>query len=386
MTGWPESDTNACSAAVTKDAPLRGVRVLDFTTLLPGPLATLLLAEAGAEVLKVERPGGGDEMRHIPPFAEGGTAVRFLLLNAGKRTVALDLKSEPGRRHARELAREADVVVEQFRPGVMTRLGLGYEELTLDNPGLVYCSITGYGQTGPKAGQAGHDLNYAAETGLLSLVTDRAGSPVLPSSTYADIAGGSYPAVMNIALALLHRARTGTGTRLDIAMAENLFPFAYWGVAGGFAGSWPRPDAELLTGSSPRYALYECADHRWLALAALEQRFWDTFCAAIGLAGRWRDDSLNPAATKRAVAERLRSAPIAHWMQQLADGDACCTPVLDLQEAVDDAHTRARGVFAREVSDADGASVPAMHVPIDPSLRASAGHRVAPSMPPQAAS
>jgi crotonobetainyl-CoA:carnitine CoA-transferase CaiB-like acyl-CoA transferase len=377
VSGWPEP------AAQEQDdgLPLTGVRVLDFSTLLPGPLATYLLAESGADVVKVERAGVGDEMRGIPPFTEHGTSVRFLLLNGGKRSVSLDLKTDAGLARARELAAAADVLVEQFRPGVMDRLGLGYAELAATNPGLVYCSITGYGQSGPWADRAAHDLNYAADAGMLSLVRTPDGAPTLPPATFADIGGGSYPAVMNISLALLARARTGRGAHLDIAMAENLFPFIYWAIADGLAGHWPRPSGELLTGGSPRYALYRTADGEWLAVAAIEQRFWNALCEVIGLDSGWRDDRRDPAGTQAAVAALIAARPAADWAAALADVDACTNLVRDVRSAIESPQARARGLFAGEAAIAgDPQTIPLLHLPVAPTLRRAPGRRDAPPL------
>ncbi|HYM57306.1 MAG TPA: CaiB/BaiF CoA-transferase family protein, partial [Solirubrobacteraceae bacterium] len=202
--------------------PLEGLKVLDFTSLLPGPLATLVLAEAGADVTKVERPGMGDDMRtYVPKF--GVDAVNFALLNRGKRSVQIDLKAADARARMHALVERADVLIEQFRPGVMERLGLGPEAAHAINPRVIYCSISGYGQRGPLSDRAGHDLNYVAETGLLGLSRGADGEPVLPPALVADIGGGSYPAVINILLALIERERTGRGARLDIAMTDNVF-------------------------------------------------------------------------------------------------------------------------------------------------------------------
>lgn len=188
--------------------PLEGVKVLDFSTLLPGPVCTLILAEAGAEVIKIERPGAGDEMRTYVPRS-GADSVNFALLNRGKQSIAIDLKDPDQRERLMPLIREADVVVEQFRPGVMDRLGLGYEALAQINPGIIYCAITGYGQSGPRSLVAAHDLNYVSESGMLSLTAGADGAPVLPPALIADIAGGAYPAVINILMALRERDRSG---------------------------------------------------------------------------------------------------------------------------------------------------------------------------------
>ena len=271
--------------------PLSGVRVLDFSTLLPGPLASLFLAEAGAEVIKIERPVRGDEMRSYEPKI-GVDSGNFALLNRGKRSIALDLKDPSALRALTPLIQSADVLIEQFRPGVMERLGLGFTALKELNPRLIYCSISGFGQDGPRRDTAGHDLNYLALSGLLSLTADRFGAPGLPHTLIADIAGGTYPAVTNILLALLQRARTGMGAYLDIAMAENLFVLAYWGLADGFvSGEWPTAGASLTSGGSPRYGYYRTRDGAYLAAAPLEQRFWEIFCDAVDLDASLRDDA-----------------------------------------------------------------------------------------------
>ncbi|MEK7875381.1 MAG: CaiB/BaiF CoA-transferase family protein, partial [Pseudomonadota bacterium] len=190
--------------------PLEGIRVLDFSTLLPGPLATLLLAEAGAEVIKIERPGRGDEMRsYAPKF--GPDSVNFALLNRGKRSIAMDLKEKGAVKKLMPLLKSADVIVEQYRPGVMDRLGLGYEALNKINPRIIYCAITGYGQSGPRAEVAAHDLNYVAEAGMLALAAGADGAPVVPAALVAALGGGTYPAVINILLALRERDRPGRG-------------------------------------------------------------------------------------------------------------------------------------------------------------------------------
>ena len=230
--------------------PLTGIRVLDFSTLLPGPLATLLLAEAGAEVIKVERPGG-EEMRHYVP-KWGNDSINFAMLNRGKKSIAVDLKEVTERDKILKLVTESDVLVEQFRPGVMERLGLGYETLRRLNPKLIYCTITGYGQNGPRRDRAGHDLNYIGDSGLLAISCGSAGHRVVPPALIGDIAGGAFPAVMNIMFALRQRESTGEGSYLDIAMADNLFTFMYWAIGNGVvADQWPGNGADLVTGGSP---------------------------------------------------------------------------------------------------------------------------------------
>ncbi|MBB4640385.1 crotonobetainyl-CoA:carnitine CoA-transferase CaiB-like acyl-CoA transferase [Rhizorhapis suberifaciens] len=242
--------------------PLDGILVLDFSTLLPGPLASLLLAEAGARVVKLERPDRGDEMRTYEPKL-GKSSANFVMLNRGKQSIKIDLKAPEAIARLEPLIKRADVLIEQFRPGVMDRLGLGYTQVRAINPQIIYCSITGWGQSGPKRDVAAHDLNYMAESGVLGLARDQQGAPALPPILAADIGGGTYPAMINILLALRQRDMTGLGSYLDIAMAENLFTFAYWGLAEGLGcGQWPTEGEGLVTGSSPRYQIYRTADNQ----------------------------------------------------------------------------------------------------------------------------
>jgi crotonobetainyl-CoA:carnitine CoA-transferase CaiB-like acyl-CoA transferase len=350
--------------------PLAGIFVLDFSTLLPGPLATLILAEAGAEVTKIERPGSGDDMRHFPPQVAGGSAV-FAMLNRGKQSLTLDLKAAGAIDRLRPLLARADVLVEQFRPGVMERLGLGYAALSALNPGLIYCSITGYGQHGPRAHLAGHDLNYMAGSGLLGLVAGPDGTPPLPPALVADIGGGAYPAVINILLALQARARDGRGCQLDVSMQDNLLPFAFAALAEGFAtGAFPAPNTLLTHGGSPRYQIYRMADGICLAAAPLEDRFWHAFCEAAGLP---------ETAGTAEVASRIAAHDSAEWQRRFAGRDVCCSLVATPEEAAADPHFAARGLFAHQVGLA-GRALPALPVPVDPQFRTAPGRRESPGL------
>jgi crotonobetainyl-CoA:carnitine CoA-transferase CaiB-like acyl-CoA transferase len=348
--------------------PLEGVRVLDFSTLLPGPLATLILAEAGAEVFKIERPGRGDEMRsYAPKF--GDDSVNFAMLNRGKRSLAIDLKEKGVVDKLRGLIESADIVVEQFRPGVMDRLGLGYEALSAINDKIIYCAITGYGQTGPRVDVAAHDLNYVAESGMLGLSAGADGAPVLPPALIADIAGGTYPAVVNILLALRKRDRTGKGCKLDIAMADNLFPMLYWALGNGqAAGQWPTPSGDLVTGGTPRYQIYRTADNKFLAAAPLEDKFWSNFIEAIEAPRELLDDSANPEAVKVRLRDIIAAHTADHWRERFKGKDVCCTIMATVQEAMQDAHFRARGLFARQLEH-QGKHIVALPVPVVDGLR-----------------
>lgn len=360
--------------------PLTGITILDFSTLLPGPLATLILAEAGARVIKVEKPGGEEMRRYAPRF--GKESAMFSLLNRGKESLVADLKNEADLARVLDFARSADVLVEQFRPGVMQRLGLGYDKLSALNPRLVYCSITGYGQSGPRRDRAGHDINYIAEAGLLSLSFGSNEAPVVPPALVADIGGGSYPAVMNILLGLRAREVSGRGAHLDIAMTENVLPFMPLPLAAGFAADhWFRNGEGLLMGGSPRYQLYATADGGLVAAGALEQKFWEGLCEATGLEPEWRDDRRDPRGTTKRLRELIAAREASHWRNVFEKADCCCTVVEGLDEAVKNPHFAERGIFAHRLENEAGSAMPALPVPVVPAFRAdSNAARRAPSL------
>ncbi|MFP6558933.1 CaiB/BaiF CoA transferase family protein [Paraburkholderia sp. B3] len=358
---------------------LEGLNVLDFSTLLPGPLAGLIMAEAGATIIKVERPGSGDEMRSYHPRI-GDDSVNFVMLNRGKHSLAVDLKAPDAIARLRPLIDKADVLIEQFRPGVMARLGLGYEQVREMNPRIVYCSITGWGQTGPKAHIAAHDLNYIAETGVLGLGADDSGKPVLPPVLAADIAGGAMPAVMNIMFALRQRDRTGEGAYLDISMADNLLAFNYWGVGSGLSGQgWPKPGRELVTGGSPRYQIYATADGRYVAAAPIEEKFWAAFIRIIELPEAFRDPAADPAAAISEVGKRIATRTASEWKALFDGQDVCCSIVATLEEAVNDPHVKARGLFEHRIGFGE-TTLPALPVPVAPVFRAPPARRNAPAL------
>jgi alpha-methylacyl-CoA racemase len=361
--------------------PLDGVKVLDLSTLLPGPLATLMLADAGADVVRIERPGTGDEMRSYVPRL-GEASANYAILNRGKRAFAADLKDPAQRDRVLALAAEADVVVEQFRPGVVDRLGLGYDTVRAANPRVVYCSITGYGPTGPLAQRAGHDLTYLAESGLLGVVTDATGAPNLPVSVLADIAGGTYPAVVNILLGLRQRDATGEGVHLQVAMAANLQVLAYGYFATRQAGGgWPVPGDELLTGGSPRYRIYPTSDGRYVACAALEPRFWNRLVELVGLAPDLRDDAGREREVIDALAARFASATARHWRSVLDGEDVCTAVVATWEEAVEAGLVEVDG-GDRVVAPTGGGSVATLHSPISPALRDAPAVKPYPSLVP----
>ncbi|MGH8781230.1 CaiB/BaiF CoA transferase family protein [Paraburkholderia sp.] len=325
---------------------MQGLRVLDLTRLLPGPVATLRLAELGAEVLKIEPPGAGDATRTMMQSATDRAASRpgafYRLVNRGKREMRLDLKSEAGLTVLRALAREADVLVESFRPGVMDRLGVGHEALLALNPKLVYCAITGYGTQGPFVQRAGHDINYVGYAGVLDQFADRTGAPVLPNFQIADLLGGALSAVTQILAALWHVARGGDGRFVDVSMthashAHNVIAQ----VALANDGATPSAGGGLLNGGVPCYNLYRTLDGRWLAVGALELKFWETLCAALGrpdwAARHWSLGQAiggpDAAALTQELAAIIVGNPLEDWVTLLEPLDCCVSPVLTAAEA-----------------------------------------------------
>jgi len=299
-----------------------------------------------------------------------GESATFALLNRGKKILTLDLKSDADRAALMPLIARADILIEQFRPGVMARFGLGYDTLRALNPKLIYCSISGYGQSGPRADEAGHDINYIGNTGLLDLQPGPIERPVLPPALVADIAGGSFPAVINILLALRARDRSGQGCLLDIAMTDAMFTFAWYALAlGGATGRFPKPGELPVTGSSPRYQLYPTKDEKIVACGALEQKFWDAFVAAIGLPAELANDRRDPEATRDAVAKLIAARGAEEWRPIFAAANCCVTIVSRLEQAMRDPHFVERGLFAHQVAIASGKTIPALPVPVAPEFR-----------------
>jgi crotonobetainyl-CoA:carnitine CoA-transferase CaiB-like acyl-CoA transferase len=314
---------------------LAGVTVLDLSRLLPGGFATMVLADLGADVVKVEQPGTGDGVRHEPPVSECGDGALHLLLNRGKRSVTCDLRTEDGRDLLLRLAGQADVLVESFRPGTLARWGLGDDELAAANPRLVRVALTGYGDAHPRAAEAGHDLNFVAVAGLLSLSGDASG-PHLPGVQVADLAGGLW-AVVAVLAALRERGATGRGQRLELSLTEAaLSTTAIPAAALAVDGRVPGAGTEWFNGARPSYGVYACADGRHVAVGSLERVFFTRLCAALGepdLADLYGDPGRADEVRDR-LSVRFRSRTRDEWARHLAEADACVTPVLDLAEAM----------------------------------------------------
>jgi crotonobetainyl-CoA:carnitine CoA-transferase CaiB-like acyl-CoA transferase len=327
--------------------PLEDVRILDLTRLLPGGFCSLLLADLGADVLKVEDTGMGDYVRWAPPRYDGaeesaGSAL-FLALNRNKRSIRVNLKDERGREVLLRLAREYDVLLESFRPGVLDRLGVGCERLREENPRLVYCAITGYGQDGPYRDRSGHDMNYLGLVGLLGLTGRRGGPPIQSAGQIADVGAGALMAAVGILSALHERERSGAGQLVDVSMADGSLAWLAM-VAGRYFcdGVVPRRGELELAGALVCYLPYPCRDG-WVTLGALEPKFWQAWCRGVGredLIERQFDapGSATHAEVERIFLERTRE----EWRLFASEHDCCLEPVLDLDEALDSELVRAR--------------------------------------------
>lgn len=326
---------------------LAGLKVLDFTGLLPGPFGTRLLADMGAQVLRVEAPVRPDMVRIMPPFDSNGLSACHAALNRNKSGIAIDLKSPEGIAIVRELVKDYDIVVEQFRPGVMSRLGIGYEELKAINPGLIYCAITGYGQNGVFRNRAGHDLNYLAIAGILDYTGRQDGGPLPLPIQAADITGGLF-AVSGILAAVIHRLKTGEGQFVDISLTDSAFSLQALTAPPALVGNeQPKPETDGLNGGS-FYDCYRTSDGRFLSIAGLEPQFFSGFCQAIGKPELMPlGISKNPETVhqvKSAIHEVIQTRTLDEWMTLFGALDVCVEPVLSFAEACDHPQIRARNM------------------------------------------
>ena len=325
---------------------LEGVRVLDLSLFLPGPHLTMMMADHGADVIKVEPPGG-EPVREVG-LEQAGVTTWFRNTHRGKRCVLLDLKTGEGREALLRLVDWADVLVEAFRPGVAERLGIGAQACRARNPRLVYCSISAFGQHGPKAGRPAHDLAMQADSGVVSLNRAPDGTPAMPHMPVADMAG-SLMALAGILMALYRREQTGQGDAIDISMQDALMAWLPNVLGPPFAEHRdPVIQHERSWGGNAMYRLYQCADGRWLALGGAEHKFADALFGALGrpdlgaLCHQPPGPGQDPA--KAFLAETFATQPLAHWSEWLAGIDVCWAPVKTLTEAFDDPHTRERGM------------------------------------------
>ena len=369
------------------DLPLSDVRVLDLTRLLPGGFCSLLMADLGAEVVKVEDTGMGDYVRWAPPYygseeqqALGTRSALYLALNRGKRSIRVDLKSEAGRDAFLRLARKYDVVLESFRPGVLEKLGCGYEALREVNPRIVYCAITGYGQTGPHTGRAGHDMNYLGLNGLLGLTGEPGGRPIQSAGQIADIGGGALMAAFGVLAALRERERSGEGQLVDVSMTDG--SLAWLGmVAAAYLcdGEVPRRGEGQLNGGLLCYYPYEVADG-WVTCGALEPKFWRNFCLGVAREDLVEKQFERPGSEAwREVAEIFRSRTREEWRAFNDEHDAMIEPVLDLDEALDSELVREREMVV-ELEQPELGPVRLLGLPVKLSRTPGHGTRPAPAL------
>ncbi|MFB2706444.1 CaiB/BaiF CoA transferase family protein [Marinobacter shengliensis] len=351
--------------------PLNTLKILDFSTLLPGPYATMMLADMGAEVLRVEAPDRVDLAKVMPPF-DGKFSTTFSYLSRGKQTLQLNLKQPESVEKVKELVKDYDIVVEQFRPGVMDRLGIGYETLKAINPNLIYCAITGYGQTGPYKDRAGHDINYLAISGVASHCGRADSGPPPMGIQIADVAGGSHHAVMGILAAVIQRQQTGQGAFIDISMTDAAFALnAMAGAAALAGGQLQKPEGGMLNGGT-FYDYYQTSDGRWLSVGSLEPQFSARLCDTLGLS-EMKSFALsqNPEhqqKLKDAIKEKIGAKTFADWRATFAEVDACVEPVLTIEEAAEHPQIKARRmVVQRDRGDGVGQrqlGYPIRHVPV----------------------
>lgn len=366
-------------------APLANLKILDFSTLLPGPYATMMLADLGADVLRIEAPNRPDLTALLPPHDATGLSAGQALLHRNKRSLALNLKAPDSVAIVKKLIVEQgyDIIVEQSRPGVMDRLGVGYETLQAVCPHLIYCSLTGYGQTGPYRDRAGHDLNYLALSGMLAHYgrSPQSAPPPLPTQV-ADIGGGSLHLVIGLLTAVIRRTATGEGAHVDIAMHDGSLAWNSMTAAIEIVGDAPPAPEQMLLNGGTFYDLYETKDGRLLSVSPLEPKFWTQFCHAIDrpdlIAPGLNFDPANQQAVKAEIRPILQSRTLAEWTAHFAQFDACVEPVLTTREALDHPHTRARGMLV-EVPHPGGPPQPQIATPIRLSGHQPAYRHVGPS-------
>jgi crotonobetainyl-CoA:carnitine CoA-transferase CaiB-like acyl-CoA transferase len=337
---------------------LEGVKVLDLSRAVPGPYCSMLLADAGADCIVVEAPPGVREasrahlrgeagLESPPPQAEAERLRAHDPLRRNKRSIAINLKDPQGKAVVERLARWADVLVEGFRPGVTDRLGLGYRHLSQCNPRLIYCSLSGYGHTGPYRDVVGHDINYIALGGLLGTTGHADGRPALPLNVAGDIAGGGLLAAFGIMQALYARERTGRGQHLDIAMSDGVLYLMAWHAGRVLAGQpAPQPGRGRLGGEMPYYGVYQCADGLWISLGCFDSHFWKTLCEVLQRPDLipLQHDGAHRDAVKSALTEIFLRRSRDEWCKLLLPHEVCIAPVLGLDEALQHEHQLARGM------------------------------------------
>lgn len=327
---------------------LSDIRILDLSRLLPGPYCSMMLADLGAEVIKVEEPGIGDYIRAFPPKLNKESAI-FLSLNRNKKSITLDLKKHRGRDIFLDLVKDADVVIEGFRPGVIDKIGIGYSNLKEKNPRIILCSISGYGQEGPYAKKAGHDLNFLSIAGMTRLTGTKEGKPIIPGVQIGDIGGGSMLAAICILTAIIAREKTGTGQYIDVSMLDGSLAWlsAYIGQYLVDAKEL-KPSGEMLTGQFACYNVYKTKDDRYMVLGAVEPQFWSAFCKAIKREDFIKDQYTTGERAKELIVEIEKiflENKKTEWIDFFKDIDCCCEPVNNFSEAISNPQLLSRNMF-----------------------------------------
>lgn len=338
-----------------KKKPLEGIRILDLSRLLPGPLATMFMADMGAEVIKIENPTQPDYVRNFPPVYEvegREISANYLAFNRSKKSLTLDYTQPEGREIFLKLVQIADVVVEQFRPGYLDKLGIGYREAQKVNEKIIYVSITGYGQTGPYSHLAGHDLNYLSYSGILSLIGEAGKAPTLPAVQLADIAGGSYMAIIGTLVALQARTHTHKGQHVDVSMTEGVIPLLIVPFTHYQATRQTQKRGETpLSGGLPNYNVYMCKDGKYISIAALEPKFWIRFCNVVQ-----RPDFLVFAMPQEPEQIQRNKATLQafflsenrdYWLRLSQEHDLLISPVYEIDEIEQDKHLQERNMFIK---------------------------------------
>lgn len=348
---------------MSESVPLEDVQVLELAGMIPGPYATMLMADLGADVIKVEEPESGDYQREFGPTTEG-INHRFATYNRNKQSIAIDLKSERGTNLLYELAAGSDVLIEGFRPGVVDRLGIGYDSIAETNPEIVYCSLSGYGQDGPYQDWVGHDVNYLGISGMLSMTGEEDGPPVPPGYPISDFAGGLF-AAFSILSALRHRDRTGKGEYIDISMTDVVSSWSSQLLATVANGETPKRGQTLVSGADPAYSIYECGDGMYVTLGALEPVFWENLCRKLSIEQYIDADRTDPAVRdeiRETLATIFKEQSRDEWIDQLDESEIPIAPVNTPLETIrEDEQIAARGLIKEQ--EIDGSTIPLMDSP-----------------------
>jgi crotonobetainyl-CoA:carnitine CoA-transferase CaiB-like acyl-CoA transferase len=346
--------------------PLEEIRVLDLSRLLPGPYCSLILADLGAEVIKIEEPGFGDYIRWIPPLVHG-KSYRFLVLNRNKKSVTLDLKTPEGREIFLKLAAKSDVVLESFRPGVAKRLRIGYDELKVVNPRIIYCAISGYGQDGPYSTLPGHDIDYIGFAGVLGITGEKNGPPIIPGVQIADVGGGGMLAATSILAALLARTKTGRGQFVDVSMLDGVVSWLTIHAAEYFGeGKSPERGRMMLSGGLAAYNVYETKDGKYLTLGILEEWFWKNLCEALKREDLSKTNFMNPSEQPKlfsALNEVFKTKTLPEWISFLGAADVPCGPVNSIEDTFKDKQVLHRKMLA-EMEDPVAGKIKQIGIPI----------------------